>query len=80
VHRLFPALVLFLAAFSLSTAQQPPVSEWTGFVRDTANQTASGAVIELSAVDPKASPAHFSQTAGENGGFHFARLLRGHIA
>ncbi len=65
-------LTLVCLAASVSQAQQAASSEWTGFVRDEANKAAPGAVIDLRGPD-----VHFSQTAGENGAFHFAHLPPG---
>src|SRR5581483_9286848 len=65
-------LAVCLASSSVSKGQQAAESEWTGFVRDNANNAAGGAVIDLRGRD-----AHFSQTAGENGAFHFAHLTPG---
>src|SRR5581483_12464342 len=65
-------LAVCLASSSVSKGQQAAESEWTGFVRDNANNAAGGAVIDL-----RGRAAHFSQTAGENGAFHFAHLTPG---
>ena len=78
VYKLFDGLkgirmlTLWLAFACVLGGQQPPESEWTGFVRDQSNRAASAAVVEL-----RGSGYHFSQAAGENGGFHFIDLPPG---
>jgi hypothetical protein len=65
-------MAICLAFPLLSDAKQATQSEWTGFVRDDVNHAASRAVLEL-----RGSVAHFSQTAADDGGFHFASLPAG---
>lgn len=61
-------MLAVLALVGVAEAQQ----DWTAVVRDESNQGASHAVVEL-----KGPTARFSQTAGDNGGFHFVQLPSG---
>jgi hypothetical protein len=63
------AAVPMLAVLALVCEGQ---QDWTGIVHNEANQAAAHAIVEL-----KTSTAQFSQTAGNDGGFHFVQLPSG---